>query len=145
MAKLRQEVQLFIVQQLACFREPSEVVEAVAERFNLTIDRRQAWRYHPDHSPDLAEKWRVLFDATRDAYIQETAQQGIAHQAFRLAELQALYRRAKSRGNDALAARHLRQAAEEVGGLLTNRRELSGKGGAPLPPSIVIYLPENGR
>jgi hypothetical protein len=35
-------------------------------------------------------------------------------------------------GNVAMVAQLLEQAAKEVGGIFTNRRELTGKGGGPI-------------
>ena len=52
-------------------------------------------------------------------------------------------------GNIALAAQLFEQAAKEAGDSYTNRRELTGKNGAPLPAAasaVVMYqLPDNGR
>jgi hypothetical protein len=56
MPKLSQEVQAFIVQQLACFLTPSEVAAAVSEEFGLGISRQQAWKYHAANNPELAPK-----------------------------------------------------------------------------------------
>ena len=46
-------------------------------------------------------------------------------------------------------AKAKKQAAKEAGDSYTNRRELTGKNGAPLPPAapaVVLYqLPDNGR
>ncbi len=48
-----------------------------------------------------------------------------------------------------LASSLLKQAAEEVGGSYTNRRELTGKDGKDLPvpvsPVTIFQLPDNGR
>lgn len=145
MARLTQEVQAFVVQQLACFLTPSEVVAAVAEEFGVAIDRQQAWRYNPANDPALAPKWRILFEETRAAFIKETATIGIAHRAYRLRRLEVYLRAAEKRGNHGLAARLLRQAAEEMGGTYSGRREITGKDGAPVGPAVVLYIPENGR
>src|ERR1700688_3621920 len=69
MAKLTDDVQTFLVRQLACFLTPSEVAAAVAEEFGVEIGRQQAWKYHPANNPELAPKWRALFEATRAAFI----------------------------------------------------------------------------
>jgi hypothetical protein len=66
----RRRVQTFVVQQLACFLMPSEVVAAVAEEFGIAIDRQQAWRYNPANDPALAPKWRLLFEETRAAFVR---------------------------------------------------------------------------
>lgn len=147
MAKLTQEVQAFIVQQLACFLTPSEVAAAVSEEFGVEIGRQQAWKYSPANNPDLAPKWRAMFEATRAAFVAETATIGIAHRAYRLRRLESYVHRAEETKRYGLAAQLLKQAAEEMGGAYTSRREITGKDGAPL---VTIYrpevlLPDNGR
>jgi hypothetical protein len=144
MATLSKDVQTYIVQQLACFATPSEVAVSVAEHFGVTIDRRQVRKYNPQQVR-VAEKWQQIFVATRKAFLEDAGAHAVAHQAFRLRELLDLYRRAKKQGNTKLAADLLRQAAEEVGGSFTNRRELSGHGGSPVPSPVVVYVPDNQR
>lgn len=127
--QLSKDVRRFIVVRLACFETPTEVAAAVNETFGLTLDRRNISHYHPEYAgADLAKEWRGLFAATRKAYLEETADIPVAQQAFRLRQLQSLYDRAKLRGNDKLAAEHLRQAAEEVGEVYTNSRRLQHSG-----------------
>jgi hypothetical protein len=147
MAKLTQEVQAFIVQQLACFLTPSEVAGAVSEEFGIEIGRQQAWKYTPANNPDLAPKWRAMFEATRAAFIAETAQIGIAHRSYRLRRLERYLHCAEETKRYGLAAQLLKQAAEESGGVLTNRRELTGANGGPLVTTYqpVVELPSNGR
>jgi hypothetical protein len=145
MAKLTEDVQAFIVQQLACFLTPSQVAAAVSEEFGVEIGRQQAWKYNPERNPELAPKWRAMFDATRAAFVAETAQIGIAHRAYRLRRLESYLHRAEETKRYGLAAQLLKQAAEEVGGAYTNKREVAGKDGAPLGPQVVVYLPHNGR
>jgi hypothetical protein len=145
MAKLTSDVQAFVVQQLACFLTPSEVAAAVAEEFSVEIGRQQAWKYHPANNPELAPKWRAIFEATREAFVRETAQIGIAHRSYRLRRLESYLHRAEAKSNDVLAAQILRQAAEEMGGAYSGRREITGRDGAQLGPAVVLYLPDNGR
>ena len=147
MAKLTEEVQAFVVQQLACPLPPSEVAAAVSEEFGVEIGRQQAWKYHPSKNPELAPKWRSMFEATRAAFVAETAQIGIAHRSYRLRRLERYLHCAEETKRYGLAAQLLKQAAEEMGGAYTSRREITGKDGAPL---VTIYkpevlLPDNGR
>jgi hypothetical protein len=135
MAKLTEPVQTFIVQALACFDSPTEVAKAVREEFGVTIDRQQAQQYHPERraSKGMAEKWVKLFHATREQFLKEAGKVPIAQQAYRLRSLQRLHELAVSRNNAALAAQLLEQAAKEVGGAFTNRREVAGPNGGPIP------------
>jgi hypothetical protein len=145
MAQLTDEEKTLVVQELACFATPSEAAATVAETFGTTPDRMQCWKYHPDNNPRLPERWRVLFAATREKFLADMAAVGIAHRNFRLRRLDAYLRHAESKKNHPLAIQILKQAAEEVGGAYSGRREVTGKDGAPLGPSVVVYLPSNGR
>jgi hypothetical protein len=51
-----------------------------------------------------------------------------------------MYEKASERGNAALAAALLEQAAKEVGGVFTNRRELSGSASGPIRAESVHSL-----
>lgn len=125
MAKLRTEVQRFIVCELARWRPPSAIVRDVRELFKVEVSRQQVHHYHPDHGQP-AEQWAELFQATRKAVTDALAAHGVALQGFRFQELQRLYDRAEQAGNVALAADLLRQAAMEAGGRFTNVQKVGG-------------------
>jgi hypothetical protein len=148
---LKEEVKTFIVQSLACFDTPSVVVEAVRKEFGATITRQSVEGYDPTKKAgsNLAEKWRLLFEETRKTFLEDTASIAISHRAVRLRALQRMAEKAESQGNMVLASSLLKQAAEEVGGAYTNRREITGKDGKDLPtpvsPVTIFQLPDNGR
>lgn len=137
MPKLTKAQQIFIVQELARFARPTEVVEAVKERFGIEVSRQQVWNYTPD-SPEVAQRWVELYQATREQFIKDTASIGITHLAFRLRKLQELLYRAMDMRNYALAASILEQAAKDAGGAFTNKREVGGMGGGPVPLSVQL-------
>lgn len=149
--KLKDAVKTFIVQSLACFDTPSIVVEAVRKEFGETITRQSVEGYDPTKKAgsNLAEKWRLLFEETRKTFLEDTASIAISHRAVRLRALQRMADKAETQGNMVLASSLLKQAAEEVGGSYTNRRELTGKDGKDLPvpvsPVTIFQLPDNGR
>ncbi|MDR6389217.1 DUF2280 domain-containing protein [Paraburkholderia phenoliruptrix] len=134
MAALTDDVKAFVVQALACFDTPTQVANAVKEEFGLEITRMQVSTYDPTKfmGRNLSKKWREIFEATRKAFLEDQASIPIANQNFRLRALNNLYQNAATRGNAALAAQLLEQAAKESGGVFTNRREMTGKDGAPL-------------
>ena len=148
---LKDEVKTFIVQSLACFDTPSVVVDAVRKEFGATITRQSVEGYDPTKKAgsNLAEKWRLLFVETRKTFLEDTASIAISHRAVRLRALQRMADKAENSGNMVLASSLLKQAAEEVGGSYTNRRELTGKDGKDLPvpvsPVTIFQLPDNGR
>lgn len=136
MSALSDELKTFIVQQLACFDPPSVVVKAVKAEFGEVVTPQQVEAYNPERraGQGLSEQFRELFRVTREQFLDNAASIGISHRVTRLRALQRLAERAETQGNIALAAQLLAQAAKEVGGAFTNKREneLTGKDGAPL-------------
>lgn len=126
MAKLSEAEKRFIVQALACYDTPTQVVEAVKEEFGTVIERSHVAQYDPTKASgkSVAKKWRDLFDETRKRFKQEIAEIPIADQAYRLRQLQRMAQEAMRRKNIVLAASLLEQAAKEAGGMFTNRRSL---------------------
>lgn len=150
-AKLSDEVKIYIVQALACFDSPSVVSAAVKKDFGLDVSRQLVESHDPNKkaASGLAPKWRVLFEETRKTFLEDTATIAISHRAVRLRALQRMADKAETQGNMVLASSLLKQAAEEVGGAYTNRREITGKDGKDLPtpvsPVTIFQLPDNGR
>lgn len=135
MAALKGEVKAFIVQSLACFDTPSQVVESVKKEFGLAIPRQQVESHDPTkaNGKGLAQKWVDMFNATRERFQSEISDIPIANKAYRLRVLDRMVTRAEAMKNMALAASLMEQAAKEVGDAYTNRHkfEHSGpKGGA---------------
>lgn len=138
MAKLTEEQKTFIVQRVAMFDSPSTVADAFKDEFKVVIPRQQVEDYDPAKRPKLHDQWKALHDATRKAFLEETAKVPTAHRAVRIRKLDRMAEKAESKGNMVLAAALLKQIAEEVGDAYTNRRELTGKGGAPIAASLAV-------
>lgn len=131
MAALTEPQKVFVVQQLAMWKTPSEVADAVKEEFGVEIDRQQVHYYSPERAggQQLPKKWRTLFDDTRKAFREATAEIGIANPVVRLQRLETLYHQVlRGRGNVPLATAILKQAAEETGGKYTNHHVLEHSG-----------------
>ncbi|QSL85945.1 DUF2280 domain-containing protein [Pseudomonas atacamensis] len=124
MAALRDEVKAFVVQALACFDTPSQVVASVKERFGLEVTRQQCEAYDPTKyvGRNLHVKWQTLFNDTRKRFREETAEIPIANRAYRLRTLGRMAEKAENMKNMALTAQLLEQAAKEVGDVYVNRR-----------------------
>ncbi|KPM57856.1 hypothetical protein HB13667_29215 [Pseudomonas putida] len=124
MAALRDEVKAFVVQALACFDTPSQVVVAVKENFGLEVSRQQCEAYDPTKyvGRNLHLKWRTLFEDTRARFREETADIPIANRAFRLRALGRMAEKAENMKNMALTAQLLEQAAKECGDMYVNRK-----------------------
>src|SRR4051812_10128486 len=124
MAALKDDVKAFIVQALACFDKPTQVVASVKEAFKLDVSRQQVETYDPTKyaGRTLNIKWRTLFNDTRTRFREETAEIGIANRAARLRALDRMADKAESKGNLPLAMQIIEQAAKEVGDVYVNRR-----------------------
>lgn len=141
MAALSNDVKAFIVQALACFDTPTQVVEAVKIEFGQVVTRQQVESHDPTKacSRGLAKRWVTLFEDTRKKFREDTADIPIANRAYRLRMLDRMASRAEGMKNMALAAQLLEQAAKESGNVYTNKHkhELAGPGGVPLmTPSL---------
>lgn len=150
--KLNPEQQTFVVQSIACFDPPGVVRDALKKEFGVEVSSQAIEAYDPTKRAGRKslKKWRELFEATRREFLDDTARIGISHKAVRLRALHRMAERAETAGNLKLAAELHKQAAEEVGGAYTNRREFTGKDGEPLPTApaaavTIFALPDNGR
>lgn len=145
MAALKPEVKSAIVQMLACYDTPSQVVEAVQKDFGITITRQQVETHDPTKvsGKTLAKKWVDLFNRTRDRFLNEISDIPIANKAYRLRVLQRMSTTAEGMKNLGMTAQLLEQAAKEVGDAYSNKQkvELTGKDGGPL--NQVTYTAED--
>lgn len=139
---LPEDVKIFMVQAAACFDPPSVVSESVKREFGLEISRQHVETYDPTKKAgkNLGKKLRAIFEETRKSFLEDTSQVAISHRAVRLRALNRMAGRAEERGNIALAAQLLEQAAKEVGDSFTNRHlhELTGKGGGPVEQRTAV-------
>lgn len=136
--RLKEPVQLFIVQRLACMNSPSAVAEMVREELGVEITRMHVSKYQVGHpsAANLAAKWVDIFTETRREFLKNVTAIPIANKAYRLQSLQQEHDKAKRLGNGAMVAQLCEQAAKEEGGAFTNRRELSGPNGKPMQARI---------
>lgn len=145
MAALKPEVKAFIVQSVACFDTPSQVVESVLKEFGIQITRQQVEQNDPTKisGKGLAQKWVDLFNRTRDRFLNEISDIPIANKAYRLRVLQRMSTTAEGMKNLGMTAQLLKQAAKEVGDAYSNKQkvELTGKDGGPL--NQVTYTAED--
>lgn len=136
MAALKPEVKAFIVQSVACFDTPSQVVESVLKEFGIQITRQQVEQNDPTKisGKGLAQKWVDLFNRTRDRFLNEISDIPIANKAYRLRVLQRMSTTAENMKNIGMTAQLLEQAAKEVGEAYTNRQKVehTGANGGPI-------------
>lgn len=125
MAELTDPQKREIVEALACFSTPTEIINHFRSEHGLEIDHKQVGRYDPTRAAyEAGEIWREIFDVKRKAYLEEVATVPAANQGYRLQVLQEGIEAAKKARNWPLVAQLLEQSAKEVGGVLTNERSL---------------------
>lgn len=136
MSTQKAHIKAFIVQALACFDTPSQVVESVKSEFGIDVTRQYVESHDPTKAAgkSLGAKWVELFEQARKRFQDEITDIPIANRAYRLRVLDRMAVKAEKMRNMALAAQLIEQAAKETGGSYTNRHqhELSGPGGGPV-------------
>ncbi|HBQ8821608.1 DUF2280 domain-containing protein [Klebsiella pneumoniae] len=153
MAALKPEIKAFIVQSVACFDTPSQVVESVLKEFGVQITRQQVEQNDPTKisGKGLAQKWVDLFNRTRDRFLNEISDIPIANKAYRLRVLQRMSTTAENMKNIGMTAQLLEQAAKEVGEAYSNKQKVehTSPDGSMSPRPTTIRLvgvePTNGK
>jgi hypothetical protein len=148
MAGINQDVKAFIVTRLACFDSIPDVIRATREEFGVAVSRQQVQFYDPTGKAGerLGAKLKLLFKEQREKFLQGTSSIPIANKSVRLRTLQRLVTKAEERGNTALVAALLEQAAKEMGGMFTNRMKIEASGVVGqmnVPPPAVGTVPPN--
>jgi len=164
MARLDSKHKRMVVRRLAVFDRPSEVRDAVNERFGIEPDIHQLAHYDPTTKSGkrLADKWKDLFWKTREAFLNEQKGIALAHKSKRLRELEKQYYRLQGRLNAVPDAEvedknqiesgmreTLEQIAKELGGKYTRKQllELMGEDGGPIETEeksggVQFFVPE---
>ncbi|KGT48875.1 DUF2280 domain-containing protein [Acinetobacter sp. HR7] len=139
MAALKEPVKIFIVQSLACFETPQQVADAVMQRFNIEIDRRQCENYDPTKyaGRNLSKKLKDLFEKTREDFRKNIFDIPIANQAFRLKEIQKMYEDA---GKNKVSKQNLLKLAYQETDARTTKQEITGPDGGPLQNENTTYV-----
>ena len=130
MAALKPEVRAFIVQELACFDTPSQIVESVQKEFKVQVTRQQVASHDPTKvaGKGLAQKWVDLFNLTRDRFLNEISDIPIANKAYRLRVLQRMSTTAEGMKNLGMTSQLIEQAAKEMGDAYTNKHKFEHSG-----------------
>jgi len=121
MASLTPEIQSFVVQQLAWYRTPSQVVEDVQEEYGVEVSRSQVHYYHPEKGDREPKKeWTEQFYDLREAIRNGRVDVAIGQEVWRLKQLLHIYRKLMEMDHYLGAADILKQAAKDRGGEFTN-------------------------
>lgn len=140
MAELTNDMQVHIVRCLAVFMQPADIIKEMKDLYNVEILPPQISYYNPYNrsAKDLREELRVEFEETRKLYRESADNIPIANKVWRLQELQRV--RDNHLKNPVMVMNALEQAAKECGEAYTNKRELSGPNGQPLPPTVAVTV-----
>ncbi|MEP7390778.1 DUF2280 domain-containing protein [Acinetobacter baumannii] len=150
MARLNKRVKLYIVRSLATYETPSETARGVQEEFGITVTKQECEAYDPTKKTgqDLSEEFKTEFYRVRKEMNDNLSAIPIANIAYRLKRLQRFIDHEQFKENPVIVPSLLEQAAKEVGGLYTNRKEITGAGGGPVKtentekPPQPAYKPE---
>jgi hypothetical protein len=147
MAALTEKHKIFIVEKLACFESHTDVIEAVKREFDgLELSKQQVYTYDASHDrirKRMAKDLVQLFDETRERFRERIGDIAIANKSYRLSQLGRLAKEARAKKNPILEKELYEQAAKECGDAYTNRREIGGKDGAPIPiKAYIAFDPE---
>ncbi|WP_395303238.1 DUF2280 domain-containing protein [Pectobacterium polonicum] len=117
MASLKPEVKAFIIQELACFDTPSQIVESVQKEFKVQITRQQVASHDPTKAAGkgLAKRWVTLFNTTRERFQKEISDIPIANKAYRLRVLDRIAAKTEGMKNFALTVEIIEKASKECG------------------------------
>lgn len=127
---LTEEQKAWIVIQYARMRSAWQIRRDFKAIYGGELDRKQVHRYNPASSCNYGrgmQKWQGLFDEEREKFLDKVDRIPIANLAVRLDRLETMCVNAMEKGNTATAANLIEQAAKEVGGLFTNRREIEAE------------------
>lgn len=89
MKRLPEAIKKRIVEHLACFQTPTDVVQLIADEFDVKLTPRHVRAYDPASFQFAAShRWLEYHAAVRRRYEVEIGKIAISHRAYRLAKLE---------------------------------------------------------
>lgn len=124
MPRLKAGVQTEVITRLARFERPTEVQEAIRERFNLELSLSRIAHYDPTvvQGRQLAAKWKQLFFEERTRFKSNLDELPLSHRAYRLLRLQRLIDNPNHQRNPVFVRDTIVEVEKIVGDLYSNRR-----------------------
>lgn len=123
MKRLPEAVKRRIIEHLACYCRPSEVVDLIESEYDITLTLRHIRAYDPaSFQCVLSVEHTSLFWMVRKHFDMATSCIAIANRVYRLRQLDKLFGDAMTKGRSAAAARYLEQAAKETGAYYQRER-----------------------
>lgn len=137
MAKLKEEHQLFIAQQLGYYRSPVQIINSVKENFDADVTKQQIYHYQKQIEKEgevsaPTQRLKEAFLTARNQFEDNKVNVGIEFRSYRQQVLQDLLDKELAKPerlqNDNKILQILEQAAKEEGGHYTNRRDITSNG-----------------
>lgn len=133
MARLKKAEKVFIVQSLAQFMTPTEVVVAIKENFKIDVTPQQVEAYDPTKTAgaDLSQEFVDLFHEARKKYIAQPLHNIIG--ANDIVQLQILSDLLVSKkGNVVMSIKLIDQIQKIMKGHYEKKIEITGANGGPI-------------
>lgn len=126
MNKIGEDIKAYIVEGLASYKTPSEMVEAVKLEFGTEVSRQQVAAYDPTKAQGkrLSAELSEMFHMKRKSYNRDLSGIALSSVAYRLEQLTSMMQYALLKKNMPLAASLIEQAAKEMGGIYINGNKL---------------------
>ena len=123
------------------FNTPTETAKAVQEEFDITVSRQKCEAYDPTKrtGQDLSAELKSEFEATREVFLAAPQNIPISNLSYRQARRQKVLEGAKA---PMIILDVLDRAAKDMGGLFTNRQEITGADGEPIKQTIYQLTPQ---
>jgi hypothetical protein len=122
----------YAVTCFAKFMRPTQVCDALLDRFGVSIERNAVQMYDPTTSKGqtLGKKRKVMFEEVRKRFLDELDAIPIANKAMRLQQLQAHYDKVLNGAtpNIRMALEILEKAAKEAGNVHSNEHHVHHSG-----------------
>jgi len=120
--KLTTAQQEYVVERLAAFCNPGEVVRSVREKFGITLTRQAVEQYDPTRDRRCPARWTTLFRLRRQAILESKGLHG------------AVDRAAQSRSRERVALCAIEGLAADM--LATLARQIRGGAAQPAAPPL---------
>jgi hypothetical protein len=137
--------QRVVVLCLARFMPPQEVAQLVKEQFEIEITRQAVEAYDPTKvaGADLRQELREQFKKAREEYLADITAIPIANKICRLIDLDRLKSKAEAQNNFRWASHLIKQAKEEVEGVITGKTDPAAKNAPKAIPKLSVTI-QNG-
>ncbi len=118
MKRLPEAIKKRIVEHLACFQRPADVVDLIEKEFGVILTPRHVRAYDPASFQFAASlRWLEYHALVRERFHKEVGKIAISHRAYRLDQLQRTVDKAldimeSGEGNVLGAAEQIRKAVE---------------------------------